>query len=144
MKFRRIAALFLLSVLTCVLLAPGAAALEPIEVNAKAALLVDVADDTVIYRKNETKKMYPASITKVMTALLALEAVERGELSLDQYITASEEAFFDMEWDGSNAGIEPGEEMRLKDLLYCMLLVSANESCNIVAEAVDGIERVQV
>lgn len=138
MKFRRIAALFLLCVLTCVLLAPSAAALEPIEVNAKAALLVDMADETVIYSKNATQKMYPASITKIVTTLLVLEAVERGELSMDQLITASEEAFFDMEWDGTNAGIEPGEEMRLKDLLYCIMVVSANEACNIVAEAVDG------
>lgn len=138
MKFRRIISVFLLAVLMTVLLVPSAAALEPIEVNAKAALLVDAETGTVLYSKNETKKMYPASITKVVTALLVLEAVERGELSMDQLITASEEAFFDMEWDGSNAGIEPGEEMRLKDLLYCILLVSANEACNIVAEAVDG------
>ena len=134
MKFRRIISVFLLAVLMTVLLVPSAAALEPIEVNAKAALLVDAETGTVLYSKNETKKMYPASITKVVTALLVLEAVERGELSMDQLITASEEAFFDMEWDGSNAGIEPGEEMRLKDLLYCILLVSANEACNIVAD----------
>ena len=138
MKFHRIISVFLFAVLMTVLLVPSAAALEPIEVNAKAALLVDAEIGTVLYSKNETKKMYPASITKVVTALLVLEAVERGELSMDQLITASEEAFFDMEWDGSNAGIEPGEEMRLKDLLYCILLVSANEACNIVAEAVDG------
>lgn len=138
MKFRRILSVFLLAVLMSLLLIPGAAALEPIEVNAEAALLVNAEDGTVLYRKNETKKMYPASITKVMTALLVLEAVERGELSMDQMITASEDAFFDMEADGSNAGIEPGEEMSVKDLLYCMLLVSANESCNILAEAVDG------
>ena len=138
MKFRRILSVFLLSVLMTLLLIPGAAALEPVEVNAKAALLVDVETGTILYGKNETKKMYPASITKVMTTLLVLEAVERGELQMDQLITASEEAFFDMEWDGSNAGIEAGEEMRLKDLLYCIMVVSANEACNIVAEAVDG------
>ncbi len=138
MKFRRIVSVFLLSVLMSLLLIPSAAALEPVEVNAKAALLVDVESSTILYGKNETKKMYPASITKVMTTLLVLEAVERGELHMDQLITASEEAFFDMEWDGSNAGIEAGEEMRLKDLLYCIMVVSANEACNIVAEALDG------
>ena len=138
MKFRRILSVFLLSVLMSLLLIPSAAALEPIEVNAKAALLVDVESNTILYGKNETKKMYPASITKVMTTLLVLEAVERGELHMDQMITASESAFHDMEWDGSNAGIEVGEEMRLKDLLYCVMVVSANEACNIVAEALDG------
>lgn len=138
MKFRRILSVFLLSALMSILLIPSAAALEPIEVNAKAALLVDVSNDTILYGKNETKKMYPASITKVMTAMLVLEAVERGELTMDQMITASEQAFFDMDPDGSSAGIEPGEVMSVKDLLYCMMLVSANESCNILAEAVDG------
>ena len=89
MKFRRILSVFLLSVLMTLLLIPGAAALEPVEVNAKAALLVDVETGTILYGKNETKKMYPASITKVMTTLLVLEAVERGELQMDQLITAS-------------------------------------------------------
>ena len=97
MKFRRILSVFLLSALMSILLIPSAAALEPIEVNAKAALLVDVSNDTILYGKNETKKMYPASITKVMTAMLVLEAVERGELTMDQMITASEQAFFDMD-----------------------------------------------
>lgn len=138
MKFRRILSVFLLSVLMSLLLIPSAAALEPIEVNARAAVLVDTSDGTILYGKNEHQKMYPASITKVMTALLALEAVERGELRMDQVITASETAFFDMIADGSTAGIKAGEQMPLKDLLYCMMLVSANEACNIVAEAVDG------
>ena len=72
MKFRRIVSVFLLSVLMSLLLIPSAAALEPVEVNAKAALLVDVESSTILYGKNETKKMYPASITKVMTTLLVL------------------------------------------------------------------------
>ena len=137
MKFRRILSVFLLSALMSLLLIPSAAALEPIEVNARAAVLVDTSDSTILYGKNEHQKMYPASITKIMTALLTLEAVERGELRMDQ-VTASETAFFDMIADGSTAGIKAGEQMLLKDLLYCMMLVSANEACNIVAEAVDG------
>ena len=138
MKFRRILSLFLLAALASVLLAPGAAALEPISVNAGAALLVDTADDTILYGKNETARMYPASITKVMTAMLILEAVDRGQMQLDQVITAAESAFVGLDPDGSSAEIEPGEQMSVKDLLYCMLLVSANESCNILAVALDG------
>lgn len=138
MKFRRILSVFLLTVLLFTVTAPAASALEPIEVSAQAALLVDTENDTILYGKNETKKMYPASITKVMTALLALEAVERGELSLDAVITASTAAVTGLDPDGTSAGIEPGEEMRLIDLLYCVMLVSANEACNVVAEAVDG------
>jgi D-alanyl-D-alanine carboxypeptidase (penicillin-binding protein 5/6) len=73
-----------------------------------------------------------------MTALLILEAVERGEMSLDQMVTASAGAVNAIPWYGSSAGIKAGEQMRLKDLLYCMMLVSANEACNIVAEAAAG------
>ena len=138
MKFRRILSVFLIFICTAVLLTPAAHALEPIEVNAQAALLVDTAEDIILYGKNETKKMYPASITKVMTALLILEAVERGEMSMDQMVTASADAVNAVPWFGSTAGIKAGEQMRLKDLLYCMMLVSANESCNIVAEAAAG------
>ena len=138
MKFRRILSVFLLSVLLLTLTAPHAAALEAPSVNAEAAILVDLEDDTILFGKNETKKMYPASITKVMTCLLVLEAVERGELAMDQVITASKTAFDGLDPYGSSAGLEEGEKMPLKDLLFCMMLVSANEACNIVAEAVDG------
>ena len=138
MKFRRILSVFLLCALMSILLIPSAAALEAPELTAEAALLVDVEDDIVLFGKNERIKMYPASITKVMTALLVLEAVERGELALDQVLTASETAFIGLDPDGSNANIKPGEQMSVKNLLYCMMMVSANEACNIVAEAVSG------
>lgn len=138
MKFRRILSVFLLTTLLCSLFLTPAAALERVEVNAKAALLVDTAGDVVLYDKNAHKTMYPASITKVMTALVVLDAVESGKIRMDQMVTASEGAFFDMEPDGSTAGIKPGEAMSVKDLIYCMMLVSANEACNILAEAVSG------
>ncbi len=139
MKIRRIVSLFLLSILmTGLLLTPQAAALEAIDAKATAALLVDLDGDIVLYGKNEHEKRYPASITKVMTALLVLEAVDEGKLSLTQEITASKSAFKGLDPDGSSAGIEPGETMTVENMLYCMLLVSANETCNILAEAVDG------
>lgn len=139
MKIRRIVSLFLLSILmTGLLLTPQAAAIEAIDAKATAALLVDLDGDMVLYGKNENEKRYPASITKVMTALLVLEAVDEGKLSLTQEITATESAFKNLDPDGSSAGIEPGETMSVENMLYCMLLVSANETCNILAEAVDG------
>ncbi len=141
MKFRRILSVFLVSLLLTLALSPTALAAEqltPPQITAKAALLVDTADDIVLYAKNESARMYPASITKVMTCFLILEAVERGDISMDDMVTAQEGDFFDMEPDGSNAGIKPGETMSLRDLLYCMMLVSANEACNIVARHLDG------
>ena len=138
MKIRRILSVFLFSVLLCSLFLTPVSALERVEVNAKAALLMDTAGDVVLYDKNAHQTMYPASITKVMTALVVLDAVESGKLRMDQMVTASEGAFFDMEPDGSTAGIKAGETMSVKDLMYCMMLVSANEACNILAEAVCG------
>ena len=138
MKIRRILSVFLLAVLLTVSFTPAAAAAQAPEVNARAALLVDTEKDIVLYGKNEHERMYPASITKVMTALLVLEAVERGELSLDQNVTASQEAIDNMDPEGSSAGIEKGEVMSVKNLLYCALMVSANEACDVLAVELDG------
>ena len=105
---------------------------------AKAAVLVDPETDAIAYALNEHEELYPASLTKIMTALLVLEAVDEGKLSLDQELTASSTAFDGLSSDGSNAGIKAGEIMSVRNLLYCMLVVSANEACNILAEAVSG------
>ena len=105
---------------------------------AKAAVLVDPETDAIAYALNEHEELYPASLTKIMTALLVLEAVDEGKLTLDQELTASSTAFDGLSSDGSNAGIKAGEIMSVRNLLYCMLVVSANEACNILAEAVSG------
>ena len=147
MKTRRILSVFLLVILVFSFYAvPFALADEtngPVmpedpDILAKAALLVDVETDTIVYGKNETEQLYPASLTKVMTALLVLEAIEDGKLSMEQELTASETAFEGLSADGSNAGIKAGEIMTVQNLLYCMLVVSANEACQILAEAVSG------
>lgn len=144
MKIKRFFSVFLLVILTLSLLAtPFAAADEPVlpadpDILAKAALLVDTETGTVVYAKDEHTELYPASLTKIMTALLVLDAVENGKLSLDQEITASETAFDGLSADGSTANIKAGEVLTVRSLLYCMLVVSANEACNILAEAVSG------
>ena len=146
MKTRRLLSVFLLvmlllSILTMPIAAAGTE--EPVlpkdpDILAKAALLVDVESGAVAYAKNEHQELYPASLTKVMTALLVLDAIEDGKLSMDQEITASETAFAGLASDGSNAGIKAGEILTVRNLLYCMMVVSANEACNILAEAVSG------
>ena len=139
MKIRRIVSVFLLAVLMSVLcLPPLAYADEPLDIQAKAALLVDGSSGRVLYAKNEHEELYPASITKVTTALLVFEAIERGDLRLDQTVTASASALAGQDPDGSTAGIKEGEQLTVEELLYCMLVVSANEACNILAEAIDG------
>ena len=111
---------------------------EDPNILAKAALLVDYNTGEVIYAKNEQEELYPASLTKIMTALLTLEAIDAGKLTMDQPLTATATALEGLSSDGSSAGIKVGETMPVRDLLYCMLVVSANEACDILAEAVSG------
>ncbi len=133
-KYRFLSLLLLLA-----LLLPGSAlALEDPAPAATAALLVDADHNVVLYELNAHEKRYPASITKVMTALLTLEAVDRGELALDDMITAPPGIHNGLSADGSTQNIKSGETMSLKDLLYCVLLPSANEACNVLAYVVAG------
>jgi len=82
--------------------------------------------------------MYPASTTKIMTAILALEKVDKGEISLDQPITYTETADATMAADGSNIALKVGERMVLGDLLKGLLLASGNDAAAIIAEYTGG------
>lgn len=141
MKFRRFFSVFFSLLLVLQLCCPAFAAEGDVgdwEVLAKAALLVDPETEEVLYARNIHEKLYPASLTKVMTALLVLEAIEEGKLAMDTVLTASETAISNLPDDGSNAGIVVGEELTVEQLLHCILVVSANEACDILAEAVSG------
>ena len=143
MKAKRFLSVFLLFVLLVTLsVTPFAAAEESKlpedpDIQAKAALLVDANTGAIVYAKNEHQELYPASLTKIMTALLVVEAIDKGQLSLEQEVTASA-TISSLDTDGSTANIKPGEVMTVEQLLYCMLVVSANEACVILAEAVAG------
>ncbi len=106
--------------------------------KAKAAILMDAETGEVLYELDSHEHNYPASITKVMTALLVLEAADRGELRLDELVTASNTFGYDLEAGGTTQHIEAGEQMSVLELLYCVLVPSANEACNILAERVAG------
>ena len=139
MKTNRFFSVFLLlALLVSLFVTPTASALEDPDIQAGAALLMDANTGAVVYAKNEHQEMYPASLTKIMTALLVFEAIEDGKLTLDTEVTASETAFTGLSSDGSSANIKVGEVMTVEQLLYCMMVVSANEACDILAEAVSG------
>ena len=116
----------------------GSAILDEMDVNAKAAVLVDPDTGEILYEKNAHAHNSPASITKVMTCLLTLEAVDRGELSLEQTVPASSALHTGIGEGASTADIKEGEQIRIIDLLYAALIPSANEACNVMAEAVSG------
>ena len=138
MKKIRIFPLVLLFCLVLSVAAPGAWALEAPELNGKAAVLVDLNSGKVLYGYHENDERAPASLTKVMTVLLALEALDAGRITLEDKVIAQDDCRQGMEDDSSTSGIEPGVEISVKDLLYCALLQSANEACNIIGRYLAG------
>lgn len=110
-----------------------AAGAPEFEAKCGAALLLELNSGTVIYALNAEQTMYPASLTKIMTCMLALEYGQ-----LDDVLTVSESALAGLDEAGSTAGLLVGEQMKLRDVLYCMMLSSANEACNVVAEYISS------
>lgn len=111
---------------------------KPQQVNAKAAILIDAQSGQVLFEQEAETALPPASTTKLMTALLTIEAAERGELSLDQIVTVDKHARNITPIGGSVLAlpIEEGEEVSIRDLLYAVLLKSDCVCCNILAEQV--------
>ncbi|WP_300638604.1 D-alanyl-D-alanine carboxypeptidase family protein, partial [uncultured Oscillibacter sp.] len=140
MKTRRFFSVFFLALLLVGQLAVPveAARVTGPEIQGKAALLIDQKTGAAIYALNEHDELYPASLTKIMTCLLVLEAVDEGRLKLNQEITATPSALEGLAEDGSTAGIEAGEILTVEELLYCLMVVSANEAGAILAEKISG------
>ena len=102
-------------------------------VDAKAALLLDLNTGRTVYEQDADVRVYPASLTKIMTCLIALE---NGNLS--DVITVDESALSGLDQDSSVVGLQVGEKMTLENLLYCMMVSSGNDAANVVAEYIAG------
>ncbi|MEW9669666.1 D-alanyl-D-alanine carboxypeptidase family protein [Ammoniphilus sp. 3BR4] len=105
--------------------------------NAKSAILIEVDTGTVIYEKNSHEKLPPASITKVMTMLLIMEAIDRGELKLTDKVRTSEYA---ASMGGSQIFLEPGEMMSVDEMLKGIAIASGNDASVAMAEHLAGTE----
>ncbi len=140
MKKFKILSLVLILLLAASILPAPALAVDGPELLSNAAILVNAESGEVYFEKNANERIQPASTTKLVTALLVVEAVERGDIGLSDEVTASDSSLYNLEYDSSNADpqIKPGETMSVQDLLYCTMLVSANEACNILAEYLSG------
>ncbi|MDO5412116.1 MAG: D-alanyl-D-alanine carboxypeptidase family protein, partial [bacterium] len=138
MKTFRIFPLVLIFCLVLAFAAPGACALDAPELNGKAALIIDLDSGEVLYELNKDQQRAPASLTKIMTMLVALEALDRGQFALEDIVTAQADCLTGLAEDSSNAGITPGTQLSVKDLLYCTMIHSANEACNVLATYVSG------
>lgn len=117
---------------------PYASALEDPDIQAEAALLVESTTGQILYQKNIDARRAPASLTKIMTVMLAIESYTAGDVSLDDVVTVSSNAYAGITADGSTAGLQEGEELSFLELLYCAMLASANEACNVLAEYLAG------
>lgn len=102
-------------------------------VDASAALVFEMETDTLLYAYNVDQKVYPASLTKIMTCLVALE---KGDLR--DMVTVSEGAIMGLDPSGSSAALQAGEKMSLKDLLFCLMVKSANDAAMVIAEHISG------
>jgi len=134
MKKIKNTSLFLLSVIfTAWLLSSACLAASEITVEANAAVLIEAESGSVLYAQNETAQIAPASTTKLMTALLAAEAIERGDAALTDTVTISSSIYNDVLADGGYQLFKDGDQLSLHDLLCYALVASNNGSCNAIA-----------
>lgn len=103
--------------------------------NAQSAILIDSDSGQILYSKNETKKLYPASTTKIMTLILMFEAINEGNLKWDDILSCSEHA---ASMGGSQVYLEENEEMTVFELFKCIAIASANDATVVIAEAIGG------
>jgi len=128
--------LLLAALLMLVRLPLPAAAVE-LELAGKSALLMDVNTGTVLYESNAHEKLAPASVTKIMTILLIMEAVDAGKIGFDDLVTASETASAK---GGSQIYLKAGETMTVRDMLKSIAVSSANDCACAMAEHLAGSE----
>ena len=116
---------------------PRAARAAEMDVEAKSAVLMDAATGTVLYEKNAHEALAPASVTKIMTMLLIMEAIDAGSLGYDDTVTASEAAAAK---GGSQVYLKAGEQMAVSEMLKSIAVSSANDCACAMAEHLSGSE----
>jgi len=127
--------LFLLTLLSLTFNANAA-----FDVNARTAILQDFLSGEILYEKDADKSIYPASMTKIMTAIVAFDLIKSGDLTMDEKFIVSENA-----WRLSSAGyssmfIMVGDEVSVEDLLKGIIIASGNDACIALAEGIAGTE----
>ncbi len=109
----------------------------PVEIKSEAAILIDVNTGRVLAAQQEHKRVYPASVTKIMSLLLVAEAIDAGRIQFDTEVTASHDACAK---GGSQIWLKEGEVMTVDELLRASFIASANDACAALAELVAGSE----
>ena len=124
--------LFCIFILFLIVFTTTNLASEP-SIASGAAILVESSTGKILYEKNAYKKMYPASTTKIMTAILTLEKCD-----LSDKATVSRNAIYSLPTGYVNANLREGEEMEIKDLMYALMVKSANDAAIVLAEHIGG------
>lgn len=132
---KRLNAIFLLFCMTFSAFSVLADENAAVNVTAPAAILIEAGTGQVLYEKNSHDRRPPASVTKIMTMLLVIEAIDEGTLSLDDMVRCSE---FAASMGGSQVYLEPNEEMSVRDMLKAVAVASGNDAAVALAEHVAG------
>lgn len=130
---------FLLTILmTCTLLFPEITVYaEELVIDSPSAILIEASTGTVLYEKNADEQLRPASVTKVMTLLLAFEQIGAGKMTMKDTVTISEHA---ASMEGSRCFFEAGEQQTVEDIIKCIIIASGNDTAVAMAEHIAGSE----
>ena len=121
--------------LSCTLFSSAADGQTPVEIKAKAAVLMDVATGRILMKHNENERLYPASVTKIMPLLLVMEAIDSGRIKLGDVVTVSGTAAAK---GGSQIWLKEGEQMTVDELIKATAVYSANDACTALGEYIAG------
>ena len=126
----------LLSAVLLLVLLPVRAMAVDIPITSRAAILMEKETGEILYAQNEHEKLEPASVTKVMTMLLTMEAIDAGKLHYDDIVTVSANA---AAMGGSQVYLKEGEQMTVEDMLKAVCVASGNDACVALAEHISGV-----
>ena len=130
----------LISIILLLILSFISNSLSNIEIKTRTAILQDFYSEEILYEKDPDRSIYPASMTKIMTSIVAFDLIKSGDLSLEDRFIVSEKA-----WRLSTSGyssmfIMVGDEVSVEDLLYGIIVASGNDACIALAEGIAGTE----
>ena len=111
-----------------------------IKIDARYAILLDHLSGKILYEKDPDSKIYPASMTKIMTAIVAFDLLKKGETTLDELITVSEKSWRMSQSGYSSMFIMLNDQIKVEDLLKGIIIVSGNDACVALAEGLAGSE----